>query len=136
MKNHSDAVDTLRINKIVPNGRVLLSSFAASIGLMYCVVRSRILLFYHGSSGEGRLAMRTTAQRFSRHIRTSTIAAPQTKLWLLFIQMAVYKPFDMRIVCSWAYAMFLCEFILTAATALFTQFRTGFFDVYCMCMIS
>ena len=124
-------VCTLRVKKYTLNSRVLLlSSFAASIGLMHCVVHSRahVLLFYvdHDCSGEGRLAARTTTQRFSRPMP----AAPRTKLWLLFVlctQMAVYKLFDTWIVRTWAYAMFLHEFIWTAATVLFAQVWTGLF---------
>ena len=60
----------------------------------------------------------------------STIAVPRTKLWLLFVlcaQRAVQEPLDRR---AWAYAMFTREFIWTAATVLFAQVRTGFFDAY------
>ena len=112
--------------------RALLSSFAASIGLMYC---SRAQKLDHGCSGEGRLATRMTTQRFSRPMPLLRIAAPLTtcKLWLHFVlctQMAVYKLFDMWIARAWAYAMFLCEFIWTTATVLFMK---GFFDAYCTC---
>ena len=44
------------------NSRVLLSSFTASIGLMYCIVRSCETVLDHGCSGEGRLATQTTTQ--------------------------------------------------------------------------
>ena len=98
------------------------------------LVRTRTTVLDHGCSGKGRLATRTTTQRFSKPMPRST-SAPLTKLWLLFVlctQMAVYKPFDTRIVHAWAYvSIFLHEFIWTAATVFFAQVRTGFFDTYC-----
>ena len=123
-------VRTLRVKITCPKSRVLLSSFAASITRIYCA-RARGLL------------MAVLAKVSTLCERLPSVLVDPCLYYCCTAHQALAA---LRSLCTEGCARtarstcvgvrnVIREFIWTAATVLFAQVRTGYFDAYCMSSI-
>ena len=93
--------------------------------------RARTTVEDHGCTGKGRHAMRTTTQRFSRPMPLLLLYRAPSFGCSSFFVCTEGCARTVRSTCVGVRNV-ICEFIWTAATVLFAQVRTGFFDAYCV----
>ena len=118
---------TLRVKKTCLKSRVLLRRFVASITRIHCT-RTRTTVEDHGCTGKGRHATGTTTQRFSIPMPLLLLyRTPSFGCSSFFVHRGLCKNHSID-VCGRTQC-----YTWTAATVLFVQVRTDFFDAYCTC---